>query len=167
MSTRRQTGEELARDFEERRGDISMWAQKPSKIRVRRGGPSTVFSVRFAREELNRLQEAADKRGRTISELIRTAALREVTRQPFDPEGLEQAAVFLRQIADLISSQAQGPQIDRDTRMAESFVAGKVHKNVPKPIRPPVFASKRDPRGGAADHEEPVRSQQPARRKKE
>lgn len=167
MSTRKQTEEELARYFEERRGDISMWAAKPTKIRVRRGGPSTVFSVRFTREELNLLQEAADKQGITISELIRAAASREVTRQASGVGDLEQAAVSLRRIADLISSQAREPPTDMDTKMAESVVAGKVYTNVPEPIEAPVFGPKQAPRGGKTKHEEPVRTQKPARRKKD
>jgi hypothetical protein len=69
------TDEELARYFEEHKGDVSLWEKKPLKIRVRRGGPSTVFSVRFAPEELERLQRAADIRGITVSDFIRSVAL--------------------------------------------------------------------------------------------
>ncbi len=67
--------EKLAKLYEEHAGDLSLWETKPRKIRIRRGGPSHTFSVRFAPEEMELLQSAADERGVTISELIREAAL--------------------------------------------------------------------------------------------
>jgi hypothetical protein len=66
---------ELAEFFEKHAGDMSLWETKPKPIRVRRGGPSHTFSVRFAPDELELLDKAADERGITISELIRSAAL--------------------------------------------------------------------------------------------
>ena len=69
------TEEELARYYEERKGDLSQWETKPRKIRVRRGGPSTVFSMRFAPEELKVAQDAAGRLGVTVSEFIRRSAL--------------------------------------------------------------------------------------------
>ena len=154
MSKREQTNEELARYFEARRGDVSEWAEKPTRIRVRRGGPSTVFSIRFAKDELSRLQEVADTRGITISELIRTAALKEATRPSADAEDLEQAADVLRGIADLMTSKAGAEPQDMDTRMAESFVVGKTYVNVPKPIKAPAFGPKRPRAGERAKREE-------------
>ena len=67
--------EALARYFEERKGEVAIWEEKPLKIRVRRGGASTSFAVRLAPEELEELQAAAKKRGRTVSDFIRSAAL--------------------------------------------------------------------------------------------
>src|SRR3972149_3640347 len=113
MTKREQTNEELARYFEARRGDVSEWAEKPTRIRVRRGGPSTVFSIRFAKDELSRLQNVADARGITVSELIRTAALKEATRPSADAEDLEQAADVLRGIADLMTSKAGAEPQDK------------------------------------------------------
>jgi hypothetical protein len=68
------TEEELARFYEERRGDVSLW-DKARRIRVRRGSPSTVFTLRLAPEELERLYRAAEKEAETMSEFVRRAAL--------------------------------------------------------------------------------------------
>jgi len=65
--------EELARFYEERRGDVSLW-DKSRRIRVRRGSPSTVFTLRLAPEELQLLYEAAKAQGVTMSEFVRKAA---------------------------------------------------------------------------------------------
>ena len=67
--------EELARWFETRRGDTSLWSDAPVKATVRRGG-SVVFSVRFSPGELELLRQRAKQAGTTISELVRSAALR-------------------------------------------------------------------------------------------
>jgi len=66
--------DELAEFFERRRGDTSLWSEKPVKANVRRGG-SVVFSVRFSPEELLLLRDRAQEAGTTISRLIRSAAL--------------------------------------------------------------------------------------------
>lgn len=71
------TEAELAKFYEERKGDVSLWERKPAKIRVRRGGPSTVFSLRLAPEELELLFRRAEERGETVSEFIRGAAMKE------------------------------------------------------------------------------------------
>ncbi len=73
--------DELARFFEAHKGDVSLWERKPAKIRVRRGGPSTVFAVRMTPEELEELRLAANAEGRTISDLVREAALKEARRK--------------------------------------------------------------------------------------
>ena len=93
----------LARYFDEHKGDMSLWdTTKPIKIRVRRGGPSAVFSVRFTSEELKLLQSAANARGITISQLIRDAALREVA--PAETAGdLRAVAKELHRIADTLA----------------------------------------------------------------
>jgi hypothetical protein len=70
--------DELADYYERHAGDVSIWSKKPRKIRVRRGGPSHTFSIRFTPEEMEMLDDAAEKRGVTITELIRSAALASV-----------------------------------------------------------------------------------------
>jgi hypothetical protein len=67
--------QELARFHEERRGDVSLWEKKPRQIRKRRGGPSTVFTLRLAPEELEQLYSAATSQGETLSDFIRKGAL--------------------------------------------------------------------------------------------
>ena len=66
--------EELARFYEERRGDVSLW-DKSRRIRVRRGSPSTVFTLRLAPDELEQLYRAAEAQSETMSEFIRSAAV--------------------------------------------------------------------------------------------
>jgi hypothetical protein len=67
--------DDLVAHYDQHQGDLSLWHSKPRKIRARRGGPSHTFSVRLAPEELESLQKAADERGVTITELVRSAAL--------------------------------------------------------------------------------------------
>ncbi len=71
------TEKELAQFYEERKDDESLWEKKPAKIRVRRGGPSTVFSLRLAPEELEELSKVAEANGVNLSDFIRSAALKE------------------------------------------------------------------------------------------
>jgi hypothetical protein len=66
--------EELSRFYEERRGDVSLW-DKSRRIRVRRGSPSTVFTLRLAPEEIEQLYRAAAAQSETMSEFIRRAAV--------------------------------------------------------------------------------------------
>lgn len=68
---------ETAEFFEQRRGDMSLWEKEPSKADVRKG-TSVVFSFRLTTDELRGLREAAKQRGVNVSELIRSAALREI-----------------------------------------------------------------------------------------
>jgi hypothetical protein len=67
--------EELAQFYEERRGDTTLWEKKPRRIRARRGGASTVFTLRLAPEELEALFEAANRQDETLSDFIRKGAL--------------------------------------------------------------------------------------------
>jgi hypothetical protein len=67
--------QELAGFHEEHRGDVSLWEKKPRQIRKRRGGPSTVFTLRLAPEELEQLYRAGADRGETLSDFIRKGAL--------------------------------------------------------------------------------------------
>ena len=62
---------ELAEYFEERKDDTTIWESKGRKIRARRG-PSTVFQMRIAPEELEEIARAA---GGNVSDFVRTAAL--------------------------------------------------------------------------------------------
>jgi hypothetical protein len=66
---------ELALYYEAHAGDLSLWKKQPKRIRVRRGGPSHTFSIRFAPEEIDYLQEQADANNVTITEFVRSAAL--------------------------------------------------------------------------------------------
>jgi hypothetical protein len=67
------TDEELGKFYERRRGDESLW-DNSRRIRVRRGSPSTVFTLRLAPEELEQLYKAAKSEGETMSEFVRKAA---------------------------------------------------------------------------------------------
>ena len=69
---------ELATFYENRRDDPSLWEERPTPANVRHRG-TVVFSVRFDPHELTLLREKARERGTTVSELVRRAAIREVT----------------------------------------------------------------------------------------
>jgi len=70
---------QLARFYESRRDDTSLWEEKPSKANVRRGG-SVVFSIRLDPRELALLREKAQQRHTTVSQLVRRAAITEATK---------------------------------------------------------------------------------------
>lgn len=61
-----------AQDLHKQRAEHDEWEDEPADVRVR---PSTteVVSFRLASEELDRVQEAATRRGVSVSELIRSA----------------------------------------------------------------------------------------------
>ncbi|MFQ5879556.1 MAG: DUF6290 family protein [Dehalococcoidia bacterium] len=80
-SRRPKKEKELAQLFEERRGDMSLWAEKPTRAKVRKGG-SVVFSIRFTPDELEMLRRRADVQGITVSELIRQAVLESMAEPP-------------------------------------------------------------------------------------
>jgi hypothetical protein len=104
--------EDLARYFEERRGDISQWEPTPKKIRRRRGGPSTIFSLRLAPEELQELHTVALTRGMNLSDFIRSAALRE------SREKNSKAKVINEALANLRTTRASLEQIELDLERA-------------------------------------------------
>jgi hypothetical protein len=83
-SEQKSPDEELARFHEEHKGDVSLWEAKPARIRVRRGSPSTVFSLRLTPDELTELFRTAEERGLTTSDFIRRAAL-DVARRKTPP----------------------------------------------------------------------------------
>jgi hypothetical protein len=67
--------EEITKDWERRIEEgTELDDMVPVKARVPKN-PRAVFSVRFAPEELGEVQRAADGRGVTIGELIRSSAL--------------------------------------------------------------------------------------------
>jgi hypothetical protein len=72
---------ELARFYENRRDDASLWEERPTPANVRHGG-TVVFSVRFDPRELTLLREKAQERHTTVSELVRRAAITEATKEP-------------------------------------------------------------------------------------
>jgi len=69
------TEEELIKFHEEHKGDLSLWSAKPVAAQVKKG--STVFSLRFSRDELALLRARAELEGVTVAEFIRRAAMRE------------------------------------------------------------------------------------------
>ena len=70
---------DLAKYYDERRGDLSLWSEKPAKAKVRRSG-GVVFSLRFSKDELELLQARADAEGIPVSQFIRRSALEAATR---------------------------------------------------------------------------------------
>ena len=70
------TGLELAEYHERRKGDVSHLGKSSRPMRRRKGeGPTTSFAVRLTPEEIEQLQEAAKKSGRSLSDFVRSAAL--------------------------------------------------------------------------------------------
>ncbi len=63
--------------YDQRKGDLSLWEETPTKARVTKGG-SVVFSLRFTREELAALQERAQDDGLTLSSFIRRCVVKEM-----------------------------------------------------------------------------------------
>ena len=72
-SKKEMTDEELARYYEERRDDDSLWSEKPVPVKVRKD-VGTLFSLRLPAEELEMLRQEADKKGTTVSALLRDGA---------------------------------------------------------------------------------------------
>jgi hypothetical protein len=70
----RKTEKELAKHFQEHRGDISTWSTQAVQSKVAKE-PAVVFSVRFSPQEIKSLRKEADKRGVTISTYVRDAVL--------------------------------------------------------------------------------------------
>lgn len=68
---------DMARYFDERQGDLSLWADKPTPSKVRKGG-TIIISLRISKGELELLQSRAQEEGLSLSGLIRRTALRGV-----------------------------------------------------------------------------------------
>ncbi len=66
---------EIAEYYERRKGDLSLWEDKPAKVKVRRG--TSVFCIRLTKEELELLQQRSQEQGMTLSAFIRRSALKE------------------------------------------------------------------------------------------
>ncbi|MPZ49311.1 MAG: hypothetical protein GEU75_08430 [Dehalococcoidia bacterium] len=75
------TEKELAGYFEENKDNDEIWQKKGRKIRARRG-PSTVFQMRIAPDELEEITLAAEG---NVSDFIRTAALEKARRNRGQP----------------------------------------------------------------------------------
>jgi hypothetical protein len=93
------TEEELARFYEERKGDLSLWAKDAAAIRRRRGGPSTVFAVRFTPRNWNPCKRRRNV-GTTTSDFIRTAALQAAT-------GSDDSTVSTRLLSEAVEQVQQ------------------------------------------------------------
>ncbi len=74
---KRDKEKELAEYFERRKDDPGVWSDKAIPV-ARDKAPTVVFSIRFTKEELRRLQERAREIGVSVSELIRRAATDEI-----------------------------------------------------------------------------------------
>jgi len=73
------TERHLVQYFKEFQAELAPLARKrPPATRSRCGGPTTVFSVRLAPDELRLLRAAAGSQGRTVSDVVRGAALASV-----------------------------------------------------------------------------------------
>jgi len=116
------TEEELARFYEERKGDLSLWQKTPRQIRRRRGGASTVFAVRLAPSELEELQAAAKRAGTTVSDFIRSAALR--------------AASASEGPAELVSLLNEAAEQTRQSAAALKATALRVERAAGRQLRP-------------------------------
>ena len=69
------TETELARFYEANKDNMDLWDTKRRKIRVRRGSPSTVFTLRLSPEELELFYHAAEAQQETLSDFIRKGAM--------------------------------------------------------------------------------------------
>ena len=75
--------QELPEYYQSRKGDVSMWAKEPRKLRRTRGaGPTTTFAIRLTPQELSELQRAAEAKGVNVSEFIRSTSLEGARLQP-------------------------------------------------------------------------------------
>jgi hypothetical protein len=92
---------ELTKYFDDHKDDPSLWEQKGRRIRARRG-PSTVFQMRIAPEELEEIAEVA---GGNVSDFVRTAALEKARRikSNKEPSVAEQVKEQVRHLSDTVS----------------------------------------------------------------
>jgi uncharacterized protein (DUF1778 family) len=92
---------ELAKYLEEHREDPSVWEQKGRRIRARRG-PSAVFQMRIAPEELEEIAEVA---AGNVSDFVRTAALEKARRikSKEAPSITEQVKEQVKHLSDTVS----------------------------------------------------------------
>lgn len=102
------TEAELAKFYESRKGDTSLWKKTPKPMRRRRGdGPTTSFAVRLTPEEIEELQTAAETRHTTLSDFIRSSAIA-AAREGSSSVAQRQAADEVRaKLRDLIESASR------------------------------------------------------------
>lgn len=106
MNAKDMNERELARYFQEHKDDEEEWSDEAEEATVGRA-QSIVYSVRFAKEELEELRRAAASRGITLSELLRTSALEHI-RESHQPN-IEVAAPLARKI--LFFSRTPSPRM--------------------------------------------------------
>ena len=89
---------EIAALHERRKGDMTDWIPLERPVRRRGAGATSTFAVRLTPEEIMELKTAAESRGVTMSEFIRTAALERARRQETSEAALtaERAAEMKR-----------------------------------------------------------------------
>ena len=116
--------EELAKYFEDRKDDPSIWEAKGRRIRARRG-PSTVFQMRIAPEELEEIARAA---GGNVSEFVRTAALekaRNQTRKGAGRKDTESKVVRVQlSVGETDSGEARPVELEFDSGRLKRIVQG-------------------------------------------
>lgn len=81
------TEAERAEDYYQRREDEGEWGEPESVMKPAR--LEATLSVRFTREELDAVREAAERAGMKPTAFIRQAAVAAVARQPLDRARLE------------------------------------------------------------------------------
>ncbi len=84
MTDARKRDSDLARYFQEHRDDEDEWSSEAEPATVKKTG-SVVYSVRFKKGELSELRMVATSRGWTLSELIRSSAIRHVRETDASP----------------------------------------------------------------------------------
>jgi uncharacterized protein (DUF1778 family) len=79
----------LADEVERTMGEVAHLRPSKRVIRSRRGGPSHQFSIRFAPDEIDALQAAADTRSVTITEFIRSTVMKAVAESGSENAGID------------------------------------------------------------------------------
>ncbi len=91
--------EDLARYFEEHQDDETIW--EPEAVHTSKRPVSTVLSLRIAPEELEELHSAAIRQHRTVSDIVRTGALKEA-RDGAESKALREARAKARDLAETL-----------------------------------------------------------------
>jgi hypothetical protein len=84
MTDARKRDSDIARYFQEHRDDEGEWSSEAEPATIKKTG-SVVYSVRFKTGELSELRLVATSRGLTLSELIRSSAIRHVRETDVSP----------------------------------------------------------------------------------
>jgi len=88
----------LAEYFEANKDNPEVWQQKGRRIRARRG-PSTVFQMRIAPDELEEITRAANG---NVSEFMRTAALEKARHMAGKADVVETVRRRARELAEAV-----------------------------------------------------------------